>query len=94
MNQKLLITKNDKIIFDSKLLNIPIKEDILIKRSIELFDDEDPCIIHQSYIVKEFAQKLLELFDASTIIEGEQYQDDLNFLDFTDIDQLTFRLER
>lgn len=93
MKQKLLITKNDKIIFDGELMNIPIKEDVLIKRSIELFDDEDPCIIHQSYIAKEFSQALLELFGVNKVIQGENYTDELYFLDFTEIDQLTFRLE-
>ncbi|MCF7925917.1 MAG: hypothetical protein K9L26_05220 [Candidatus Izimaplasma sp.] len=93
MTQTLVIKKHDKVIFEAKIINIPIKEDVLIKKSIELFDDDDPCIIHQSYVAKEFAQKLLDLFGDQTQLEGKHYVDELSFLDFTDIETLSFELK-
>ena len=46
------ITKKGKIIYEGNILDIPIKEEAIIKKSIEVFGDEDPCIIHQSFVIK------------------------------------------
>ena len=67
----LKILRNDKAIFNGKFIDLPIKEAYLISKSIELFDDEDPCIIHQSYVIKEYADQLFTLFkmhETNTII--------------------------
>jgi len=93
MKQLLKIMKNDKKIYDGKILNIPIKEEAIIKKSIELFDDEDPCIIHQSYVVKEYVTELLSLFGDSHEIKGVDFTEQLQFIDLKDIDLLTFHIK-
>lgn len=93
MKQILTIFKQDKKIFDGKILNIPIKEDAIISKSIELFDDEEPCIIHQSYVVKEYVTELLSLFGNSKEITGIDFAEKLDFIDLKDVDLLTFKLK-
>lgn len=39
-------------------LHLPIKENIIIKKSIELFDDDEPCIIHRTYVMKKLMLEL------------------------------------
>ena len=71
-----------------------MKEDWIIKKSVELFDDEDPCIIHQSYIVKEFVDVILELCkenNTDTLVVKD-YLDQLGFLDYTNLEQLTIHI--
>lgn len=90
----LKILRNEKIIFNGKFIDLPIKETYLIKKSVELFDDDDPCIIHQSYVIKEYADQLLTLFklhDRNTI-NGKEFKEDLSFIDYTDLQELTFEL--
>jgi hypothetical protein len=95
MKQKVKITKDDTTVFYGKVLNLPIKEDFIIQKSIELFDDEDPCIIHQSYVVKEYGTALLDLFKEknATSFKGEEYLMRLAFLDIEDISTCLFTLE-
>ena len=93
--KKLKITRNEKTIFHGKFIDLPIKETYIIEKSIELFDEEDPCIIHQSYVIKEFADHLITLFklNDTTLLLGQEIQKEIEFLDYTDIENLTFVLE-
>ncbi len=85
MKTKIIIEMNDVTLFKGKILNLPVHHNEIIKRSIELFDDDNPCIIHQSFIVKEFAEELLSLFGENNTIEGKDYPDVLGFLDVDDV---------
>ena len=71
-----------------------MKEAWIIKKSIELFDDEDPCIIHQSYIVKEFVDVILELCKKNNTktIQVKDYLEQLSFLDYSDLELLTIHI--
>ena len=94
MKQFVSILKNDKELFKGKIANIPMKEAWIIKKSIELFDDEDPCIIHQSYIVKEFVDVILELCKKNNTktIQVKDYLEQLSFLDYSDLELLTIHI--
>ncbi|MFK5883295.1 MAG: hypothetical protein QM489_03030 [Candidatus Izemoplasma sp.] len=94
MKERLIIIKNEEIIFENKVLELPIKDDFLIAKSIEIFDDDDPCIIHQSFIVNEFVSLFLDLFDNNCEIKGSDFVANLNFLDIENIELLTFRITR
>ena len=93
--KKLKILRNEKVIFQGKFIDLPIKETCIINKSIELFDDEDPCIIHQSYVIKEFADQLKTLFKVhkTNTILGKEYAKELSFLDYMDVQDLIFELE-
>lgn len=54
MNEKIIIKDYDEtVIYSGPILDMPIKEEYIIKKSIDIFDDEDPCIIHKSYAIKK-----------------------------------------
>jgi len=91
----LKILRNEKVIFNGKFIDLPIKESYIIQKSVELFDDEDPCIIHQSYVIKEFADQLLTLYKINDTnkIMGKDFLSKLDFIDYTDLQDLVFELE-
>jgi hypothetical protein len=95
MKQKITITTNDTVIYQGRISDLPIKEDAIISKSIELFDDEDPCIIHQSYVIKEYIDELLTLFNnqGTTSIDLKDVLDFVSFLDIEDLEHTTIRLE-
>lgn len=93
MKQRILVKKADNILFDGKLINIPIKESCIVEKSIELFDDDDPCIIHKSYIAKEYASTILDLLNSQKTLFVKAHLDTLAFLDFDDLDTLTLELK-
>ena len=95
MKQYITITKNNKTLYEGRISDIPIKEDYIIKKSLELFDDDDPCIIHQSYVIKEYVDDVLNIFkhiDSQTI-EVKDHLDDLSFLDFMELEKLIIYLK-
>ncbi|MDF2700229.1 MAG: hypothetical protein K0Q49_1785 [Haloplasmataceae bacterium] len=60
MNNKIVLkTKDGKVIFKGNILDIPIKKDYIIQKSIEIFNDDDPCIIHKSFVIKKVVDELL-----------------------------------
>lgn len=62
MKKTITITHEGKTLFKGKPLNLPFREDAIKEKSIELFDDEDPCIIHQSHIAREFSDTVVKRF--------------------------------
>mgnify|MGYP000394751636 FL=1 len=68
MKQFITIIKNERILYEGRISDIPIKEKYIISKSVELFDDDDPCIIHKSYVVKEYADQILDLLKENTKI--------------------------
>lgn len=93
MKQKVLLRQGDTVLYEGRISDIPVKHDAIIKRSIELFDDDDPCIIHQSYVIKEYVDLLLERLDKT---ESKQLNlcdfEDLDFIDCPDGNQLVLEL--
>lgn len=84
---KKIIIKNDKgVLFKGNIMNMPVKKDAIIKESIELFDDDDPCIIHTSFIVKKFAERINDVYNPTTksVILIKNHQDLQDFLDIDD----------
>ncbi len=58
MIKKIQIEHDGKTLFKGNVMNMPVKKQAVVDKSIELFDDDDPCIIHTSYVVKHFAEEL------------------------------------
>ena len=54
----LKVYKKEKLLYEGKFIDLPVKEEYIVKQSIALFDDDDPCIIHKSFILKEFSDFL------------------------------------
>ncbi len=58
-NRKItFIDRNGRTELQCKLNSLPLREEKIIEKSIELFNDPEPCIIHKSYVIKKL---LLEI---------------------------------
>ena len=90
MKQFITIIKNEKILYEGRISDIPIKEKFIISKSVELFDDDDPCIIHQSYVIKEYVDQLLSVFKCmkKSEIAVKNHLEELSFLDFMELEMV------
>lgn len=95
MKQKIKIQQNDKVLYYGRISDMPIKEESIIKKSIELFDDDDPCIIHQSYVIKEYVDILLTLLKKhqNNTIKVANFLDIISFLNIEDVTNVIITLE-
>ncbi len=95
MKQYIIITKEGKTIYDGRISDIPLKEEYIIKKSVDLFDDDDPCIIHQSYVIKEYVDELLHIFKCANTkqINVSDHIEDLSFLDYMELEKLVISLK-
>ncbi len=95
MKQYIIILKDEKILYDGRISDIPIKEEYIKSKSVELFDDDDPCIIHQSYVIKEYVDNLLNVFKCTgkTTINVKEHLEELSFLDYTGLEKLVISLK-
>ena len=96
MKEKIIIKRLDEVLFQGRILNIPMKEEKIVEKSIEIFGDEDPCVIHQSFVVKELVTDLLDLFEDNDtfLLNAKDYIDQLNFLNIEDLSSVTLELVR
>jgi len=95
MKENIIIKKENEIIYSGPILEVPIKKDVINQKSLEVFGDDEPCIIHQSFVVKEIVIDLINLFkkDKTKVIKGDKYERQLGVLDFEDISALTVELK-
>ncbi len=69
-----LIDKGGNNLFCGKLVSLPIKESLIIKKSIHFFDDEEPCFIHRSAVVKRLHGELQAFIDKNMTDEGISWE--------------------
>lgn len=58
-----LLDCNKNIISTKRLTEIQIKEECILKKSIEWYNDPEPCMIHRSAVMKRIYFELLEYFE-------------------------------
>ena len=94
MKERVIVKRGDYVLFEGNILNIPLKDKYITELSIEIFDDDDPCIIHQSYVIKELVSTLLDLFKIKekAILHAIDFKEEFDVVDFTDVSSLTFEL--
>jgi len=65
---------------------MPFKKEAVIAKSIELFDDDDPCIIHKSHVARHFVDMVEARLKAEKkdSIRLEDHPDISSFLDIDD----------
>jgi len=79
MKIKLIITdENKEVVFRGNAYDLPVQYEEIKKKSIELFDDDEPCIIHQSYAIQKLMDGFLKQFQGVDIHEKK-------FKDFTGV---------
>lgn len=63
MRDTLIIRRVDGSVFlQSKLKDLPYKEEAVAAKSLELFADDDPCVIHRSFVIMQFAEEWRKVF--------------------------------
>jgi hypothetical protein len=94
MKERVIVRRGDYTLYDGNILNLPLKDKYITELSIEIFDDDDPCIIHQSYVIKELVSKLLVLFETQDKLKlhAIDFKEEFDVVDFSDISSLTFEL--
>jgi len=66
-----LLDMDNNIILENKLIAIPLNEEEIISRSIEYFNDPEPCMIHRSAVMKSMIIELYEYF-SEKYVDGEK----------------------
>jgi hypothetical protein len=96
MKYILTIKKEEEIIFDGKPINLPIKKDVLKQKSFEMFGDYDPCIIHQTYVIESFCDRLVSKFkeQLNQEIRLSEHIEEIKFIDIENIDQMNLIVRR
>lgn len=90
MKQKVVIfNQDDLVIYEGKILDMPIKMDAIRMKSIALFNDPDPCIIHQSYAIHHLVTPLIKSLKKNETIMLSDLMIDLSWIDLPGIDQAT-----
>jgi hypothetical protein len=81
---------NGNIICKQKLTSLPLKEKCIIDKSIELFSDCEPCIIHRTFVMKKIFFEIDECLD-KIVNEGKSEisvenisKNIMNYLDLKD----------
>lgn len=64
----------DKVILEKKLTDLPIREEEIIKKSIEFFCDPAPCMIHRSAVMKRIFAEIDETFSSLNKPDGVSLQ--------------------
>ncbi len=59
----IFIDKKGSTNCECKLNSLPFKDEIIIEKSIELFNDREPCIIHRTYVIKKLMLEVSEYLD-------------------------------
>lgn len=76
--------KNEKL-EKTSILKLTFKEDILIKKTIERFNDEDPCIIHRTYANNILGKEILDKMNNCGLKSGIYKKEELENNFFKDV---------
>lgn len=87
MKEITILNKENTVIFNDKIINLPLKEKVIIDKSILYYNDPAPCFIHRSSIVKKLLYSFqchleLQLLEGkSELIWRDIPQEDREFID-------------
>lgn len=77
------VCSSDQVLYEDLLKDIPIKEEIIIKKSIYFFDDPDPCFIHRGAVQVRLTEELhQELLSLNTDTPGPLF---LSYVDLSNV---------
>jgi len=60
MKNKIISFMDSKgnVVLEKKLTSLPLKEEVVINKSVEFFDDPEPCMIHRSAVMKRLYMEI------------------------------------
>ncbi|MFA7055272.1 MAG: hypothetical protein WC134_01965 [Acholeplasmataceae bacterium] len=98
MKIKKIIIKDElgKVLFKGPLLNLTFKKDAIKRTCIELFNDDDPCIIHESYAIQKLSddiERSLLSTNQKTFQIDQKFQKTYANIDFSLYDKCLLELE-
>ncbi|WP_425449672.1 hypothetical protein [Dethiothermospora halolimnae] len=62
----------DNIMFDDNSLHLPIKEEYIIEKSIELFNDPELCVIHRSAVIYNIGNQITKNLSEEMNLDKEE----------------------
>jgi len=79
------------VVFSGNILDLPIQNKYVVKKSIEMFDDADPCIIHKSYVIRKVVDEIKALLQVKDHqgIALKPYASQLPYLELEHLEHLT-----
>jgi hypothetical protein len=83
------VTGKNGLLYDGLLKDIPLKDSIIIEKSIHFFNDPEPCYIHRGAVRTRLVHELhQELLDNSSSVPGPLM---CSYTDFEEITQCCLR---
>lgn len=79
------IRSGDQLLYEGFLREIPIKESIIIEKSIYFFDDPEPCFIHRNAVIVRLVSEL-----HSELLERDSQTPGPLLLSYADFENITF----
>lgn len=64
MRYKVTISKQDQLLYQGKEYDMPIKPPIIKEFSARMFNDPDPCLIHQSLVTQRLVDEWIKRLGA------------------------------
>jgi hypothetical protein len=77
--------QNQKVLFKGSPLSLPYKKDSIVAKCIELFNDHDPCVIHESYAIHQLSEEFIGHLKRFNHLEipVNHFIQDVTFIDFS-----------
>ena len=97
MKIKLIITNENKdVVFKGNAYDLPVQYEEIKKKSIELFNDDEPCIIHQSYAIQKIIDVFMNRFKGVHVkeLKFSEIKDDIHFIKIDHIEDLYLTIQR
>ena len=60
----LIVTQNKALLYEGFWDELPIAEKVIIEKSIEFFDDREPCVIHRTAVHVRLMAELEQLLSS------------------------------
>jgi len=57
-----LVDETDSVLGRYPMVRLPIREEVVVRKSIEYFDDPEPCFLHRSAVLKRLLVEILDVF--------------------------------
>jgi len=73
MKNKIISFIDDKgnVVLEKRITSIPLREEVVINKSIEFFNDPEPCMIHRSAVMKRLYMEINDFLD-DALLQGKK----------------------